>query len=565
MAISCTYVSMFNYRWLSINAFIFILTCFVNVTGQEIELKQEKATELLSERGEIIIRFRKPESLSLEVINLYLSIDNFDNDTITAYANATGFEWFTRQAIPFKIIDPPSLKMHLKSSGLYVPAYPTYSEYVNLMNSFVRDYPDICTISEFGTSVDGRKLLAIKITDEPAVKENEPVLLYSATMHGDEPLGFVLMLKLIRYLLEDYPTDPLIRELINNTEIWINPLANPDGAYFVSDTSIYGAKRFNRNNIDLNRDFPRISLLNPDTSNLQPETRYMINLMKRINPTLAANFHGGAEVVNYPWDSWAKDHPDRSWYRKISRAYVDTVHAHAPAGYMTFGDDGITRGVDWYQVNGGRQDYVNYYLYGREVTIELSNDKIPPDSEIENYWNYNRRSLIRYIAAAHTGFRGSVTDSSSGEAVIANIRVNDHDRDNSFVFSDEAGYYFRLIDEGIYEVEISAPGYKDKVILVSVPKDGVTRVDAELEKDFDLRIYPNPFRDKIKLIIPFTGNTLKITFIDVSGRKVKIIEYPVTYSGEHEIPVKNLSPGYYIIRISNGNQTRQFKAIRSPE
>ena len=60
-------------------------------------------------------------------------------------------------------------------------------------------------------------------------------------------------------------------------------------------------------------------------------------------------------------------------------------------------DNGITNGYAWYEVNGGRQDYMNYFRHCREVTIEISNTKLLPASQLVAHWNYNYRSLLNYI------------------------------------------------------------------------------------------------------------------------------------------------------------------------
>ena len=73
---------------------------------------------------------------------------------------------------------------------------------------------------------------------------------------------------------------------------------------------------------------------------------------------------------------------------------------------MTAEDNGITNGYSWYPVYGGRQDYVNYFIHGREVTIELSDDKIPDENKLDNYWKYNYRSLLQYIEQVYTGISG---------------------------------------------------------------------------------------------------------------------------------------------------------------
>mgnify|MGYP000532489335 CR=1 FL=1 len=82
------------------------------------------------------------------------------------------------------------------------------------------------------------------------------------TMHGDEPAGFVLMLRLIANLLEDWGTDPALTDLVNTTEIWVNPLANPDGTYFARDDTVAGAiRRYttaagDNSGVDPNRNYP---------------------------------------------------------------------------------------------------------------------------------------------------------------------------------------------------------------------------------------------------------------------------------------------------------------------
>lgn len=553
-------------RWFPTVIFLFILCTFTS-TGQNVPVPaQKRAQNILAERGEIIIRFRKPGHLSFNELSRYLSIDNFRNDTVFAYADEKGYIWFHELGIPYEIVEPPSLNIKTMTGRAddLLHRYPSYNQYLETMNSFVSSFPDISRLVEFGTSVDGRKLIAIKITDNPGVKEKEPVVFYTASMHGDEPLGYVLMLRLIGFLLSEYFTNEGIKDLVDRTEIWINPLANPDGAYFMSDTSVAGSKRFNKNNVDLNRDFPKIPADFTDSLLRQPETSYMMSFLRKIQPTLAANFHSGSEVVNYPWDSWQTDHPDNFWYRRISRAYADTVHNYAPGGYMSVLNNGITKGIDWYKIEGGRQDYVNYYLYGREVTIELSNSKIPPEGEIEKYWDYNRQSLVQYISNALTGFCGTVTDSATGMPLKARIRIVNHDKDNSFVFSrPDNGNYFRLLREGTYRVVFSAGGYVNKVANVSVNQGELTNFDVKLSSEFELKPYPNPFREKFSLNIAYSGYWLEITFIDLTGRKVKIIRHPVTNAGEQEISVDDLLPGYYIIQISYNNQRWQVKGIKS--
>ena len=64
----------------------------------------------------------------------------------------------------------------------------------------------------------------MQISDNVGIKENEPSFLYTSSMHGDELSGFVLSLRLIDYLLTNYGMNNRISNLINEIDIWINPL-----------------------------------------------------------------------------------------------------------------------------------------------------------------------------------------------------------------------------------------------------------------------------------------------------------------------------------------------------
>jgi hypothetical protein len=123
---------------------------------------------------------------------------------------------------------------------------------------------------------------------------------------------------------------------------------------------------------------------------------------------LSANFHGGAEVVNYPWDTWARRHVDDAWLIHLSRGYADAVHAVAPAGYLTDLDNGITNGWDWYPVAGGRQDYMTWFRGGRETTIEISSTKLLPASQLDDQDGTGRAA--RLPGPDEDGIRGLVTD-----------------------------------------------------------------------------------------------------------------------------------------------------------
>jgi hypothetical protein len=525
----------------------------------------ENTLKVIEQRGEVVIRFTRPSGMELEYLTSFLSIDRVQHDTVTAYTNKQGFMRFLADHIPYELLQAPSLGKGLTarkwSAGDWHNQYPSYPGYISIMDSLARAYPELCRLNELATTVRGHKLLAMKISGHPEVCAGKPVVLLTSTIHGDEPVGYVLMLRLIETLLQRYEQDDRIRKLVDSTEIWINPLANPDGTYFLSDSSLVGATRFNANQVDLNRNFPDPVLgEHPDSYIWQDETVAMMNFMKGMPLVLAVNFHTGTEVVNYPWEAFARLHPDDEWYRRISRDYADTVHHYAPPGYMTALDNGITNGYQWYPLHGGRQDYVNYFLHGREVTIELSNDKIPPGSSLDNYWKYNGNSMLQFIGTVFTGIRGVVTDSVNGLPVRAMISLPGHDADNSQVYADPAdGHFYRLLENGHYLISISANGYHTKNIPVTVVEGELTGLTVHMSPFAQFTLFPNPFDDMLQVQIDEAGNDVILEFTDLSGRNIKRIIQPVTVASLQEIAVRQLPAGLYIVHISYGNQvTRQI-------
>ncbi len=446
-----------------------VFSCFT--FGQS---NMQKAQQELKSRGEVYFKFTINNTNGLkktvnELSNI-ISIDNIVGNEVTCYANASEFAKFTKLNINFTLPTPPSLlyKPH-GSTVLNITDwdyYPTYTQYVDMMNQFVNDYPNLCELVNIGSTVDDRQLLFIHINDSLGVSQNEPEFMYTSTMHGDEVTGYVLMLRYINYLLQNYGTNSTVTNLVNNVDIWINPLANPDGTYAGGNNTVYGATRTNANNVDLNRNYPDPDDgPHPDGNAYQPETVAFMDFADTHNFVMSSNMHGGAEVVNYPWDTWATLTADNNWWVSVCREYADTAQANSPSGYLTDQNNGITNGYAWYAISGGRQDYMNYYHNCREMTLELSSVKIPQESQLPYFWNYNYRSFDNYMEQSLFGFGGIVTNEVTGNAVAAKITVNNHDFDNSWVYSHlPLGNYFRPIKQGTYDITFSAFGYYNTTV-----------------------------------------------------------------------------------------------------
>ncbi|MFO7658450.1 MAG: M14 family zinc carboxypeptidase [Bacteroidales bacterium] len=554
---------------LALIGYLFFL-CFMPRSFAQVIPRHPHAFEVLEKRGEVFFSFVRPPSCSINWLSDNLSIDRVVGDTVFAYANRQEFEEFLKLKTRYELHTPVSL-LERKYQPFKTTkddrwhSYPSYSQYIAMMKNFESLHPDICRIVDIGMSIGGKKIMAVKISDNVQDEETEPRVFYSSTIHGDEPSGFVLMLRLIDHLLGNYHADGQISFLINNAEVYINPLANPDGLYFLGDTSVFGAKRNNLNNIDLNRDFPDAE--NGSKEFMQPETQCMIDFMSEKKFVLSANFHGGAEVINYPWDRWSRRHTDNDWYIRISREYADTVHKSAKDGYMTDFDNGITNGYAWYQVAHGRQDFVNFYLRGREVTIELSTEKIPEEAELQKLWDYNKNSLVNYLMNCFTGIRGTVRGSYNGNPLRAAIVIDNYDRDNSQVYSDTVtGIFYRLLSRGNYPLTVSSVGYHPRQLEIKVPESGFAEVNIGLVPSGpEIIPFPNPF--SANLTIYFSEDLYDeadIVLRDLTGRVFIDRKISLSGTGSIEINMPGLGDGIYLLSFTSGSMSKTIKVIRVP-
>ena len=544
------------------------------------------AEGILKNRGELYFSFLVTSPDEVSDFSRLISIDHIDGVKVYAYANKKGFSQFLNKGKPYTILPSPGLLTPEKElagmdrtgesdSKTIWNFYPTYQQYIDYMTGFASLHPDICNIDTLGNTIQGRLLLAVKISDNVNQQEAEPRVFYTASIHGDETAGFVLMLHLIDYLLMNYGVDPKVTNLIQSTEIFINPLANPDGTYYGGNHTVFGSVRYNANAIDLNRNYPDPRMgPHPDGEEWQPETQAFMSYGENNHFTMSANFHGGAEVFNYPWDTWPKLTSDDNWWQRVGREWADTVHKYGPSGYFNDLDNGITNGHAWYEITGGRQDYMNFWNHCREVTVEISDVKILPVNQLENFWEYNHRSFLNFIEESHYGLTGFVTDSITGQPVFARVFIANHDQDSSEVFSYlPSGFYARPIYEGSYDVTFSASGYNTKTIYhIVVHNRQTTPLNVQLKplshgidqgKDQTIRIYPNPGNGDFEICFPAGWDEPGRILICSAQGDVVVDDNLKMSPGVncYRTNLRHLPEGLYIVRFISGELTLTNKFI----
>ena len=520
----------------------------------------------------------------LDATTLLTLSQEFSVDKVTRNADGTfntriclsykDFDSFLAKDIPFTTMQQIRANVQMAYNYEAMTAnwnrYPTYSTYTAMMDTFRTRYPNLCAIDTILSSTPGgHKILCAHISNNLNDNEGKPSLFYTSTIHGDEVVGYYMMLRLINLLLTNYNTDTYITELVNNVDIWICPLHNPDGTYYTSDDQINSSPISIRHNLhgeDLNRSFPLAgqTIAKP---NYEPEVEAMMQFMEAHNFTLTANLHGGAEVFNYPWDSWPSwqhSHADADWWEYVGHNFADTCHEYS-LYYMWDENNGVTEGGDWYVITGSMQDYHNWYLGTRHVTIEVSDYKVVSTSQVGSYWNAAYHSLLNFIAEAENGIHGTVTDSITGEPLQALVYIANHDLDHSYVETTlPHGDYHRPIKAGQYSVTYSADGYLPKTIVTTIADGEKLVQNVQLSKsvgipEYDkiVKIYPNPAQDFISVELSDNTAIDCISLYDIQGRLVET--FPETPLQTTKLDVRNLPAGTYILHIAT---TCDYEIIR---
>ena len=465
------------------------LVCAVILGGTVMAQSQQELKQLMQDRGEYYFTLSFEDYTEIPGLGRLCSVDGVRDKTVICYANQQEYDQLIALGYQLDLQTPPSLREEAKmweggDRATYEwNSYLTYEQYVSMMEGFPTSVTNgaNCTLVDLGTlsTTNHRRILGVRLNN--GQPDGKPKFLYTSTMHGDEVTGMILMLRLIDEFCTS--TDSRILNILNNVDLFIFPDTNPDGTYYGGNSTVSGARRYNGNGVDLNRHFPDFDDgAHPDgASYYQDEAQWMMDLAQQYLFTMGANYHGGAEVMNYPWDTYQPLHPDDAWWQQVSLEYV-ALARQSNSSYMTDTEsNGITNGYAWYTITGSRQDYMNYYGQCREITIECSSTKTPSASQLPNYWNYNHIAMLAYIEQCLNGIHGVVRDANTNETIEgATITVQNHDAFGSSVTSHAVGDFHRPIKGGTWTLQVSKSGYHTETVNVTVADDQSVNITVYL-------------------------------------------------------------------------------------
>jgi hypothetical protein len=377
---------------------------------------------------------------------------NRSRTSVVVLVSVEEFAWLSSMNFSPEIVpDKVAMQHGWKYSAEFGRDFHSYSQMTTELQTIASTYPEITQLSDLGHTVQGRVLWGLKITDNPDVEENEPEVRICGLHHGNEYMSAELPLNLALLLVQNYSSDPTITELVDNREIWIIPMVNPDGRE--------AGTRYNAHGVDLNRNYGYMP--ESTTPYSEPETRAMRNNALQNNFVLSLSFHCSGDIVNYIWNHKTQPVPDNTAVVALSNQYG------SHNGYW------VVEGYDWYQTLGDCDDF-SYGCRGDiDWTVEVQS------SGEEQAWNLNREAMLEILDAADMGLTGVVTNADNGQPIPATIWVEE-----AFwpCFADpEIGDYHKVLLPGTYMVHYQANGFQEKIISVDIEGDEPTVENVALE------------------------------------------------------------------------------------
>lgn len=539
---------------------------------------REKALEYLKTRGEVILLISISSSVDIDTLAKITSIDKIVNDSVVrSYLNKDEFDKFEKHGYEYKVLIPESMQIRkLRGDNRYdsfktrddINTFPSYTGYVNIMKAFAADYPEICRLENIGSSVRGRDILFLVISDSIDQEEAEPKVVYTSTMHGDETVGMIVYLKLIQHLLENYDSDSEIKEIVDNVETWICPNLNPDGTYDASNgQSQYGAKRYNANNIDINRCFPGVSQPNGVSITGSPELMALLALEKECRFYIGADSHGGIEALVMPW-TYQKGIPapaNRSVWKELGLTFSNSLQQ------IFVCENGP------YAAPGTKPDF-GYFMYSSvQICPELSNIKPIQEGQFDYQWNRFSRGFIDVLKEAMYGVHGVITDINTGEYIDAKITMSELDSDGyGTVATHNFGDFYHTATTGTYDITITPEDskYGDTTLTdIAVQSGAATYLTIELgDHTGAISSSQKGINSPSLSISKLNNGTMKISYktfatitssrlYNASGKFIRSITL-TNKNGVHEgIISPSLSRGNYFLKIKSDTETLNKKIV----
>ncbi|MDP2207991.1 MAG: M14 family zinc carboxypeptidase [Bacteroidota bacterium] len=288
--------------------------------------------------------------------------------------------------------------------------YYTFDEASRQLDTMRLLYPNLITAKfSIGNSLQGRPIWAVKISKNADLPSTRPEVFYNALTHAREPAGMMSLIYFMWHLLQNYGTDSEATYLVDNRQMYIVPVVNPDGyeanRRFAPNGG--GMRRKNMRNaitdndvqgVDLNRNFgymwgydnsgssptPTAATYRGTSAFSEPETQvlrdFCISRSAYGGIKLVLNYHTYSNLLIYPWGYIpSAETPDSLLYREYAKDMTQfNEYVYGTPSQLL------------YPVNGGSDDW----MYG-EQTMKNKILSMTPEvgTSTDGFWPPTSRIL----------------------------------------------------------------------------------------------------------------------------------------------------------------------------
>jgi len=252
-----------------------------------------------------------------EITTLGVAIEEVYDDYVVGIANEAEVEALSEAGFDFR---EWTISEYFEDFPIEDSLFHNLDELADELEAIEDEFPDIATLYDIGESLEGRPLYMMRLSGAKNEEGSVPGIIFLATHHAREHLSTEVALYLLQFLAENYGTDPNVTELIDEREIWIMPMVNPDGAdHDVQDPSYKWWRKNRRANdkgkvhgVDLNRNYgykwggagasssrSSQTYRGPEAFS-EPETQAIRDfLQERENITILLSYHTFSELILY--------------------------------------------------------------------------------------------------------------------------------------------------------------------------------------------------------------------------------------------------------------------------
>ncbi|MFZ4429578.1 MAG: M14 family metallopeptidase [Phycisphaerales bacterium] len=134
--------------------------------------------------------------------------------------------------------------------------YRTVAEIDGSLRAIAAAYPDLCTLTKIGESLEGRDLLVLTIgTSKGAAIEDKPAMWIDGAVHANEIQSAEVVLYTAWYLTKAYGANRSLTDLVDRCSFHLMPLVNPDNRdVWLQGPATPNSQRSNRRPVDQDRD-----------------------------------------------------------------------------------------------------------------------------------------------------------------------------------------------------------------------------------------------------------------------------------------------------------------------